>query len=297
MRKILIVSALAALGAGAWLWQTGTEAQSIRAAQVSGHVHVLFGRGGNIGLSVGEDGVFLIDDQFAPASPDILAAIEELGGEAPRFLLNTHFHGDHTGGNENMGQAGATIYAHDNVRTRMIAPEYAKRFGKPAADVALPIVTFAHDMTFHVNGDTVKGFHTGPAHTDGDTIVHFAEADVLHMGDCFFNGMYPFIDLSAGGSVKGVQAAVERALLLCGDDTKIIPGHGPVTDKAGLTAYRDMLKDCVDAVAALIEEGKTQQQVIEAKPTAKWDETWGGGFIQPEKLAGDIFQSLSAESD
>ncbi len=295
MRKILILGAIVVAGAGAWLWQTATEAQSMRTEQVSGHVHVLFGRGGNIGLSVGDDGVFLIDDQFAAASPDILAAIKELGGEAPRFLLNTHFHGDHTGGNENMGKAGATIYAHDNVRSRMTDPAYAKRFGKPAADVALPLVTFAHDMTFHVNGDTVKGFHAGPAHTDGDTIVHFAEADVVHMGDCFFNGMYPFIDLSAGGSVTGAQAAIERALTLCGDGTKVIPGHGPVTDKAGLTAYRDMLTGCVDAVAALIKEGKTQEEVIEAKPTAAWDEKWGGGFIPPDRLAGDIFQSLSAE--
>jgi len=291
-----IVAGLVA-AAAALAWQSGSEAQAMRSEPVAGHVHVLYGRGGNIGVSVGPDGVFLVDDQFAPATPDILAAVEELGGGAPRFLLNTHWHGDHTGGNENLGKSGATIFAHHEVRTRMASPAYAERFGSAAAPGALPVVTYGEGVTFHVNGDTVRAFHVGPAHTDGDTVLHFEQADVIHMGDTFFNGLYPFVDLSSGGSVPGVQAAVEQVLALCGDGTKVIPGHGPVTDRAGLTAYRDMLKGCVDAVRALMDEGKDQAAVVAAKPTAPWDEVWGGGFIAPDAFAATIFKSLSDEAE
>jgi cyclase len=255
----------------------------VTSEKVADGVHMLKGAGGNIGVSVGADGVVLIDDQYAPLTARIKAAVAALSDKPIRFVLNTHWHTDHSGGNENLGQSGALIVAHENVRKRMGVEQFIEAFGSkvPAAPpAALPVVTFTEAVTFHLNGDEIHGFHVPPAHTDGDSVVHFRKANVLHGGDTFFNGMYPFIDLSSGGSVAGMIGAADRMLALATDGTRIIPGHGPLATRADLKAYRDMLATVRDRVAAEVKAGKTLEQVTAAAPTADLDEKWGGGFLK-----------------
>ncbi len=241
-------------------------------------IHVIHGKGGNIGVSVGDDGVFMIDDQFAPATTAILDQIRTVSDKPVRFLVNTHFHRDHTGGNENLGKAGVLIFAHDNVRARLLGKE------QPAPDAALPVVTFSDATTFHMNGQTIRVFHVPAAHTDGDAMIHFVEANVIHMGDTFFNGFYPFIDSRSGGSLDGVFAAIDIVLGMAGADTVIIPGHGPVAKRGDLIAYRDMLIKARDGIRPLIADGRTVEQIVAAKPLAELDATWGGGFLNPERF-------------
>jgi glyoxylase-like metal-dependent hydrolase (beta-lactamase superfamily II) len=261
-------------------------------------VWMLVGRGGNIGVSAGEDGIFLIDDQYAPLTEKIRAAVARINDRPIRFVLNTHWHGDHTGGNENLGRAGALIVAHENVRERMSVEQFMERFDRtvPASPAAaLPVVTYTDAVTFHLNGDEIHAFHVAPAHTDGDSVVHFRKANVLHMGDVFFHGTYPFIDLGSGGSATGVLDAVNRALELADGETKVIPGHGPLADRAALTAYRDMLGAVIGRVEALVAEGKSLEEVQAAKPSAAYDEAWGGGFIGPDDFVAAVYESVKGE--
>ncbi|HKW37950.1 MAG TPA: MBL fold metallo-hydrolase [Burkholderiales bacterium] len=258
-------------------------------------VYMMTGAGGNLGVSVGEDGVFLIDDQFAPLTPKIEAAIAKLNAKPVRFLLNTHWHFDHTGGNQNLGKAGAIIVAQENVRKRLSQEGFIAFLGmktKPEPAVALPIVTFTRDVTFHLNGDEIRAFHAPRAHTDGDTIVHFAKSDVIHTGDTFFNGLYPFIDTSSGGSVAGVLAAADRVLKMAGEKTKIIPGHGPLAGKAELKKYRDMLAAVSGRISGQIKQGKTLEQVIASRPSAQFDAVWGKGFLPPDKFVEMLYGNL-----
>jgi cyclase len=267
----------------------------ITSQKLADGVYVLFGQGGNIGVSAGKDGVFIVDDQYAPLTAKIRAAIERLSDKPVRFVLNTHWHGDHTGGNENMAGAGAVIVAHENVRKRMSVEQFNEIFNRktpPSAEAALPVVTYAEAVTFHLNGDDVDCFHVPPAHTDTDSIVVFKKANVVHMGDTFFNGFYPFIDVSTGGSLEGVLAAAERVLALANDTTQIIPGHGPVGKKADLKAYRDMLATVRDRVRPLVAAGKSLAEVQAAKPLASLDETWGKGFMKPEQFLTVAYLAL-----
>ncbi len=269
---------------------------TIEQIRVAKGIHMLTGRGGNLAVSSGADGVFLVDDQFAPLTARILAAIGEISSQPLRFIVNTHWHGDHTGGNENLGKAGVLIVAHDNVRRRMSVEQFQAAFNRtvPAAPPeALPVVTFGDDVTFHLNGHDVHVFHVAPAHTDGDSIVHFRAANVIHMGDVFFSGRYPFIDLGSGGSVDGVLAALDRVLALADGNTRIIPGHGPLSDRAALEAYRTVVKTVRDRVAAAIGRGESVEQVIAARPGAEFDAEWGGGFIDPERFVRIVYASLS----
>ncbi len=286
MLRFSMVSAFAALTLAAISFATAgpAQAQALQISQVAVGIHVIRGRGGNIGVSVGDNGVFMIDDQFAPVTQALRELIAGLTDMPIRFLLNTHFHGDHTGGNENLGTAGVTIFAHDNVRVRLL--------GNGAPAVALPVVTFNDTTTFHMNGQTIHVFHAAAAHTDGDTLIHFREADVIHMGDTYFNGFYPFIDIGAGGSLAGTLAAVDSALALAGDNTRIIPGHGPMSNRAELIAYRDMLIAVRDGIEPLIADGKSVEQVIAAKPTAALDGEWGDGFLNPERFVRIVYASL-----
>ena len=243
--------------------------------------------------------MFLIDDQYAPLTDKIVAAIEKIApGQEIRFVLNTHWHGDHTGGNENLGERGALIVAHDNVRERMSVEQVIEAFGQtvPASPkVALPVVTFPDAVTFHLNGETIRAHHVPPAQTDGDSFVYFEQADVLHTGDLFFNGFYPFIDVSSGGGVDGMIAASERMLEVASDSTKIIPGHGPLADRDDLVAFRDMLLGVRDVMAPMVAEGLSLEEIQAADPLAPWNENWGGGFLTPQAFTGILFQSWSED--
>lgn len=270
----------------------------IKTTKLTDSVYMLVGAGGNIGLSVGEDGAFMIDDQFAELSEKILAAVAEITDKPIKFLVNTHHHGDHTGGNKNIGKTGTIIVAHENVRKRLTKDQFIKVFNSttPASSgAALPVVTFTKDITLHINSDKVHIFHVDPAHTDGDSLVHFKKANVLHMGDIFFNGMYPFIDVSSGGSIDGMIKASERGIKLADDKTKIIPGHGPLATKQNLDGYYKMLIAARDLIKPLVEQGKSRDEVIAAKPTATLDEVWGKGFMKPDVWVGIVYDGMVKE--
>jgi len=287
---------LASLAVPVWA-QQDFSAVEIETIQVSGNVYMLVGAGGNIGLSVGEDGAFVIDDQYAPLSDKIMAAIADLTDADVKFLVNTHYHGDHTGGNEAFGEAGALIFAHDNVRARMSTDQFRAIFDQsiPASPAgALPIVTFSDEMTFNWNGDAIRAIHVAPAHTDGDSILYFHDANVIHMGDTFFNGFYPFIDVGSGGDINGIIGAGYRALSIANEDTAIIPGHGPVSDAAGLAGWLDMLKITRGSMQSLIDGGMSEDEALAARPTAEFDEQYGGGFMKREHYTRLLYQSLSS---
>jgi len=291
--------------AGAALLALPVSAQQGRFASVTisttdlgGGVYMLSGAGGNMGLSVGEDGAFLIDDQFAPLSEKIKAAIAEVSETPVKFLINTHWHGDHTGGNESFGHDGTTIIAHHNVRTRLSTDQVMEAFGrevKAAPEAAWPVITFNDEVNFYQNGQEIEVFHVATAHTDGDALIYFRTADVLHMGDVFFHGSYPFIDTGSGGSIDGVIAAHEEALALAGENTKIIPGHGPMATRADLAATLAMIKSVRAKVAQTIADGLTLEQAIAADPLAEFNEQWGKGFIKPESMLRIVYGDLSSE--
>lgn len=265
-----------------------------RLEPLRGDLYVLFGRGGNIGVSAGAEGVFLIDDQYAPLNPRILEEIRKINEGPIRFVLNTHYHGDHSGGNENLGEAGTVIIAHDNVRPRIEQSLKAKGLGVEAIARALPVVTFSDKASIFLNGEEARAIHAGHAHTDGDSMVWFKASNVLHMGDLFFNRLYPFIDSGAGGSIDGLLAALEEALPKTDADTIIIPGHGPIANRGDLIAYRDMLKTVRERVAALKAEGKTLAEVLAAKPTAEFDQVWSWPAVDAEKLIRPIFETVGS---
>ena len=278
------VASLAFAGAA---WAQDFSKVEIKTEKLSETTYMLVGAGGNIGLSVGEDAVFVIDDQFAPLAAKIKAAIARITPKPVQFVLNTHFHFDHTGGNEAFGKDGALIVAHDNVRRRMSRDQLisfvTSSSPQPASPkVALPVITVAGEITFHINGEEVHAFHVPRAHTDGDLIVHLRKSDVVHMGDVYFNGAYPFIDVSSGGSADGVIAAADRVLALATDQTKIIPGHGPLSTRAELQAYRQMLATVVQRIKDLRRAGQSDDQIRSAKPAAEFDARLGNGFIKSE---------------
>ena len=269
----------------------------IKAEKLNETTWMLVGAGGNMGLSVGEDAVFLVDDQYAPLAPKIKAAIAAITAKPVKFVLNTHFHFDHTGGNEALGKEGALIVAHDNVRRRLSADQLISFVGNSARQaaspkVALPVITVPAAISFHINGEEVQAFHVPAAHTDGDLIVHFKGGDIVHMGDVFFNGSYPFIDAGSGGSPLGMIAAFDRVLALAGEKTRIIPGHGPLADKAALQRTRDMLATLVGRIQAERRAGKTDEQIRAAQPTADFDAAWGKGFIKPEQFVQLVLNGL-----
>ncbi len=294
--SIVLVGLLA--GPTSLFGQRDWDAVTIEALEVRDGIYMLTGSGGNIGLSVGEDGAFLIDDQFAPLTEKILAAVAEVTDQPVRFVLNTHWHGDHMGGNENMGEAGALIVAHDNVRERLSTTWTRMRNGQettiePQPDGALPVVTFSETATFHWNGHTLKAVHSPHAHTDGDAIIYFEDANVVHMGDVYFAGGYPFIDTSSGGSIDGVIHAMSQVLEWADGETRIIPGHGALADRAKLQATRDMLLSIRDRVRAAMRDGRSLSEIQALGVTSEWDAEFGNGFIDAEGIVAAIYESLS----
>lgn len=291
-RSIFVVTAVLFVAAPACAQQDFSKVE-IKVEQLAPGVAVLFGAGGNIGLSYGEDGNVLIDDQFAPLTPKILAAVKTLDPDPVSFVVNTHWHGDHSGGNENLGKAGAVIVAHDNVRRRMSVERLSQRFGKTAASpkAALPVVTFGEGVTLHLNGDDLRIVHVRNAHTDGDSLAYWRKANVLHMGDTFFHKVtLPFIDLESGGSIDGLIAAVKVALVIAGPETKIIPGHGPVATRAELQAYLAMLVAVRAQVAAGIAAGRSLAAIQAEKPAARYGML--DGFMSPDDFVATVHESL-----
>jgi len=266
------------------------------ATPLSPTVTMIKGRGGNIAVSSGADGVFIIDDQLQPLTDQLLAAIRKISDRPIRFVINTHYHGDHVGGNEAIGKAGAVIIAHDNIRVRMNRDEFNNFMNDttPAwPKEALPVVTFNDRVTLHLNGEPVAVMHVPHGHTDGDSIVFFPGSNVLHMGDDYFNGLYPYIDLDGGGSIQGMIAAVELGLELSDENTRVIPGHGPISNREELAAYGAFLASARDRVQSLIDQGMSLKEVVAAKPTAEWDDALGKIWITPEQLVIFIYNSLT----
>lgn len=267
----------------------------VEAIQVRGNIYLLTGQGGNIGLFIGSDGSFMVDDQFAPLTEKIIAAAKSVGGDVPKYLINTHFHGDHTGGNENLGQTGTLIMSHHGVRERLVNGSFIGAFGMkadPASKVALPTVTYSENMHLHINDETVHIVHIPRAHTDGDSFVVFEKANVVHAGDLFFNGFFPFIDAANGGSVKGVIAGVDAILALTDSDSKIIPGHGPLANRSDLQAYRDMLVMAYERLLQLKNTGVSAEDAVMQAPLKDLEQEWGDGIFTADKWIGIVYPAV-----
>jgi cyclase len=267
----------------------------IKVAKLSDGIFLFQGAGGNMAVQTGPDGKLLIDSSFSTAAPRLRAALASVGNEPASMLINTHWHLDHTDGNLNMHADGFRICAHQNARARMAVPENMKLFAMslPAAPKeALPAVTFSDSMQIFHNGDSLELAHFDPAHTDSDIYIHFQNADVLHVGDIFFNGMYPFIDEGTGGSIGGMLKATQSALDLSSSNTKIIPGHGPLGTKPQLQLFHDMLSTVRDRVAGLKAAGASEQEAIAKKPTADLDSTWNKGMFSPDMLVGICYRTI-----
>lgn len=269
----------------------------IKSTRVSGNIYMLEGSGGNIGVSVGTDGILIVDDQFAPLADKIRAALKKLGEGKLRYILNTHFHGDHTGSNRVFGTE-ATIIAQDNVRKRLsgeIKPATPNPDAKPEPPAGLPVITFDNSLSVFFNGEEIRAMHVPHGHTDGDTVIYFTKANVVHMGDQFFNGMFPFVDLQSGGDVQGYADNVGTVLAKIPGDAKIIPGHGPLANFDDLKKFHTMLVTTIGIVRDKMKAGKTLDQIkAEGLPPA-WD-SWGQGFIKTPVWIQTIYQSFSNKS-
>lgn len=278
------------------LAQGDFEGVEIGTTKLSDGVYMLTGAGGNMGLCVGDDGAFLIDDQYAPLTEKIKAAIAEITDHPVDFVFNTHYHGDHTGGNEKMGETGSHLVGHANVRRRLSTDQFSTLLQKKTEASGpgfLPTITFTDSLTFHFNDQEIIAFHIPHAHTDGDGALHFPKANIVHSGDVVFFSLYPYIDTGAGGSIDGMIAGVERILELCDDETQIIPGHGPLLHQKDLVEYLDMLTRARANVASEMDKGSDLAEVQAAKPCAEWDEKLGQRWLTSDQFVQSIFDSLT----
>lgn len=247
--------------------------------RLSKTISVLFGDGGNIAVSAGHDGVFIVDDQFAKRGEAIVAAIEEISDQPVRYIINTHWHFDHTDGNKYFADKGSIIIAHDNTRQRLLTGGHSRatdRYTPPAPVEALPVVTFSKTLSLHLNGEEAQVIYLEPGHTDGDGIVFFKGSNIVHTGDTFVNGKYPFVDLESGGTINGIIDAMDVILEIIDEETRVIPGHGPIANKGDVLEYRDMCIVLRDRVAQMKKDGMSLEEVIAARPTAEFDERWNG---------------------
>lgn len=295
MHRTLVVPFLLAASTAMGQPDVDWEAVEIRSVPIRDGLHMLVGRGGNMGLSVGEDGTFLVDDQYAPLTEKIVAAIADITDDPVRFLVNTHLHGDHTGGNENFGERGAILVAHDNVRRRMSVEQFRsilRTDSVPASPPgALPKITFSDVVTFYWNGDEIHVFHVPNAHTDTDSIIHFQNADVFHMGDTFFNGSFPFIDVDLGGHINGVISAANEVLARATSETRIIPGHGELASPGDLRDYRDMLVTVRDRVQTMVNDGGSVDEAVASDPAGPYErEGWPGN---KDRFVRAVYYSLA----
>ncbi|MEY4269013.1 MAG: hypothetical protein RLZZ58_229 [Pseudomonadota bacterium] len=296
MKMFRMMAATAAMAVSLPASAQNMDKVEVKAEQLAPGVAVLFGAGGNIGVSYGPDGTVLIDDQFAPLSTKIQMAVADLGATPVRFLINTHWHGDHSGGNANFGDAGAIIMAHDNVRVRMSKPftRFDGSAGAASPDVALPVITYADGVTLHLNGEDVRVIHMPAGHTDGDSIIHWTKSNVIHMGDLFMLKIsFPFVDVSSGGDVRGFVTAADMVLAMADDKTKIIPGHGAMATKADLQNHRNMVADTIASVDAGIRAGKTLDQIKAMRPADGYGVD-AKGFISADMFVETIYKTLTA---
>ena len=267
----------------------------ITSEQLSANVYVLYGAGGNMALVTGEQQNYLIDDQFAPLSDKILFKIKSINDKPLAYVLNTHWHGDHTGGNENLAKEGALIIASDRVYDRLKeGQQSARRNTPPAAPGALPVISFSDQMHLRYRQDAhIHAMHVNDAHTDGDSFYYFPDENVIHLGDNFFNGKYPFIDIDSGGDIDGLLSNLKMAQAMLDDDSKIIPGHGPAATLKDLKAYTHVLESCVEILRELRDNGLTVDEIVAEKPLAEWDDRYGDGFIGPEAFIRSVLSSLN----
>lgn len=294
-KKLALCVAVAWLAVPAFAQEQDFSTVQIETQRLADGLYMLIGSGGNIALSTGPDGSVLVDTQFAPLNAKIVAAVRAAGGGDVKYVINTHWHGDHTGGNEPLGKAGAVIIAHDNVLVRMSTEQFMAAFNNrvpPSPAAARPVVTFPSRTTFHLNGDAVNIVHVENAHTDGDSIVHFTNANVIHTGDTYMKDVYPFIDVSSNGSIDGFIASADAVISRSDANTKIIPGHGALANRADMQRFHDMLVKVRGNIQTLIDQGKTEDEVVAAKPTAEFDAAWGTGFMMPEQFTRFAYQSL-----
>ena len=296
MRKflLLIVSLLFAATASA---QTDFTKVQMKATKVAGNVWMLEGAGGNIGVSVGDDGLLIVDDQFAPLADKIRAALKGIADKKLHFILNTHWHGDHTGGNVVFGPE-ATIIAHDNVRKRLATEQKSTVFNTttpPSPKEALPVITFDQTLTVHFNGEDIRAIHYPKGHTDGDSVIFFSASNVVHLGDDFFAGRFPFVDLESGGSVEGLVKNIGELITKIPADAKLIPGHGPISTLDDLKSYHRMLQQTTEIVRGKISAGKTLDQIKSEGLPAEWA-PWGTGFIKTDRSVETIYKSLTAKN-
>ncbi len=296
--KLALVLLVTALVGTAAAQHGNLDKVEIKVQKVAGSVYMLTGSGGNIGVSVGPDGIVVVDTQFAPLAPKIQAALKGISDKPVRFILNTHWHADHTGGNAEFSKLGTVVVAHDNVRIRL-ENGGETRFGKvpPQPAAMLPVISFNDQLVVYLNDEEIRAIHFPRSHTDGDIAIGFKPSGVLHMGDLFFNGIFPYIDAGNGGSVKGLIASIERVLSLDSGqwpaEPRIIPGHGPLATRADLVAYLEMLRGTSAAVEAAIRKGRTLEQMKQEKVLAAWDEKWGKGFLNTDIFTEILYGSLT----
>lgn len=304
-RTALPCFSLVLLAAFAWAQNQDFSKVQIKVTHVSGNVYMLEGDGGNIAASVGEDGIVIVDDQYAPLADKIAAALKNVGvtDKPVRFVINTHYHGDHTGGNAPFATKGATVIAQDNVRKRMATGGKAGNGGsvtmdvKPSEKDALPIITFDHDVTVHLNGEDIRALHFPAGHTDGDSIIFFPKANVVHMGDDYVRYGFPFIDVTAGGSVQGMIAACEKVIPMLPPDVKVIPGHGQLSNLDEVREYIQMLKGTTAAVETAIKKGSTLEQMKNDKILAAWDKKYASKFVTQDVFIETLYNSLTNQKN
>jgi glyoxylase-like metal-dependent hydrolase (beta-lactamase superfamily II) len=298
---VVLLAAMMAVGQAAHAQQDRDFSKvQIKVTKVSGNIYMLEGEGGNIAASVGEDGIVLVDDQFAPLAEKIQAALKNLGitDKPVRFVINTHYHGDHTGGNAPFANAGSTVIAQDNVRKRLESGGTGGNGGSikmqipPAPKAALPVITFEHDVTVHLNGEDIRALHFPAGHTDGDAVIFFPKNNVVHMGDDFVRYGFPFIDVASGGSVQGMIDAMAKASAMLPADVKVIPGHGALSSLDDVREFVKMLKETSATVQRALDEQKTLEQMKQEKILEPWKK-WSGGFINADQFIETLYNSLT----
>ena len=296
MKRFLLLTVSLLFAISAHAQTTDWSKVEVKASKVAGNIYMLQGAGGNIGVSVGDDGILIVDDQYAPLADKIRAALKGIADKKLRFILNTHWHGDHTGGNEILGPE-APVIAHDNVRKRMSTEQKSTVFNRttpPSPKQALPIITFNQTLTVHFNGEEIRAIHFPQGHTDGDSVIFFTASNVVHLGDDFFAGRFPFVDLDSGGTVEGLIKNIGELVGRIPADAKLIPGHGPISTLDDLKKYHGMLQQTTEIVRQKIAAGKTVDQIKTEGLPAEW-QPWGTGFISTERWVETIYRSLTAK--